>query len=233
MTTFVLVHGAWHGGWCYDEVAALIRAEGHPVFTPTLTGLAERSEELTPDVGLERHILDVVAVIDEYELRDIVLVGHSYGGLVVEGAADLRPEAIAKLAFIDGLVAEGETLSAAPRAQMLDAFAALIDPDRPWLVRPLPASYFGLTGEAADLVDARCTPHPLRALQDQVVLTGASATIRNRTYIVAQAPAGPAFQRTADRLASDGDWTVVGIAGGHDLMIDSAPALARTLMTLA
>ena len=91
MATYVLVHGAWHGGWCWRDVAGSLRAAGHQVLTPTLTGLGERASELRPDVGLRTHVDDVVELLRGGDLRDVVLVGHSYSGLVVGGAAAPHP----------------------------------------------------------------------------------------------------------------------------------------------
>ena len=98
MATFVLVHGAWHGGWCWDRVARPLRAAGHEVHAPTLTGLSERAHLLSPLVGLETHVEDVVRLIDVLGLTDVVLVGHSYAGQVVTAVADRRPQAVAQRA---------------------------------------------------------------------------------------------------------------------------------------
>src|SRR4051812_4113946 len=101
MATFVLVHGGGHGGWCYAKVAALLRAAGHEVRTPTLTGLGERAHLLGPGVGLETHITDVVNVLHFDDLYDVVLVGHSYGGMVITGAADRAADRVGRLVYLD------------------------------------------------------------------------------------------------------------------------------------
>jgi pimeloyl-ACP methyl ester carboxylesterase len=101
MTTFVLVHGAGHGGWCWGRVAPLLRAAGHEVVTPTLTGLGERVHLLDGRVDLELHVTDIVNVLRYEDLHDVVLVGHSYGGTVITGAADRAPERVAKLVYLD------------------------------------------------------------------------------------------------------------------------------------
>jgi pimeloyl-ACP methyl ester carboxylesterase len=97
MATFVLVHGAWFGGWCWQKVLPFLEAAGHEVYAPTLTGLAERASELSPDVGLDTHIQDIVGELLEKNLHDIVLVGHSYGAIVITGVVDAVPERIAHL----------------------------------------------------------------------------------------------------------------------------------------
>jgi pimeloyl-ACP methyl ester carboxylesterase len=102
--TIVLVHGAWHGGWCYGRVADLLRAAGHRVYTPTLTGLGERSHLLTPSVDLSTHIADIINMIRWEDIRQIVLVGHSYGGMVVTGAADAMTDRVSALVYLDAFL---------------------------------------------------------------------------------------------------------------------------------
>ena len=111
--TFVLVHGANHGGWCYSRVAALLRAQGHRVFTPTLSGLAERSRENASSIKLTTHIDNILDLFKWEELDDVVLCGHSYGGMVVGGVADKIPEKIRNLVFLDAVIPEnGQCLTA-------------------------------------------------------------------------------------------------------------------------
>src|SRR3712207_5745958 len=111
MTTYVLVHGAWHGGWCWKKVVPLLRTAGHEVYTPTLTGLGERAHLLSPTITLDTHILDVVNVLEYEELLDVVLVGHSYAGAVISGVADRAPTQVAQLVYLDAFVPrDGEAL---------------------------------------------------------------------------------------------------------------------------
>src|SRR5262249_14497470 len=106
MITYVLVHGAWHGGWCWKKVTPLLRASGYAVFTPTLTGLGERSHLLSPEVSLHTHIQDVVAVVEYEDLREVMLVGHSYGGMVITGVAERVPARLSQLVYLDAFVPE-------------------------------------------------------------------------------------------------------------------------------
>src|SRR5215831_5722049 len=109
MATFVLVHGAWHGGWCWKKVTPLLRAAGHEVYTPTLTGLGERVHLASPKVDLTTHIQDVVNVLDYEDLHEVVLVGHSYGGVVIAGVADRVPSRVGHLVYLDaGVPHNGE-----------------------------------------------------------------------------------------------------------------------------
>jgi pimeloyl-ACP methyl ester carboxylesterase len=122
--TYILVHGAWGGGWAFRTVDSMLTAAGHHVYRPTLTGLGERVHLATPDVGLSTHVTDIVNVLLFEKLRDVVLVGHSYGGMVITGVADRVPERIRHLVFIDALVPEdGESLVAASRGTALEGFA--------------------------------------------------------------------------------------------------------------
>lgn len=112
MATFVLVHGATAGGWVWRPVPSLLRAEGHEVYTPTLTGLGERAHLLSPEVDLGTHIQDVVNVLEFERLSQVILVGHSYGGVVVTAVAERIPERLAQLVYIDALVpADGESVA--------------------------------------------------------------------------------------------------------------------------
>ena len=112
MATFVLVHGAWHGGWCWQKVIPFLEEASHEVYAPTLTGLAERASELSPDVGLDTHIQDIVGLLQEKNLHGVILVGHSYGGMVITGVVDEVPERIAHLVYLDTFVPrDGESMA--------------------------------------------------------------------------------------------------------------------------
>src|SRR6202140_2855673 len=112
MATFVLVHGAWFGGWCWQKVIPLLEAAGHEVYAPTHTGLVERAAELSPEVGLDTHIQDIVGLLEEKNLHAVILVGHSYGGMVITGVVDEVPERIAHLVYLDTFVPrDGESMA--------------------------------------------------------------------------------------------------------------------------
>src|SRR6202040_1266512 len=138
--TFVLVHGAWHGSWCWKRVRKALQARGHDVFTPTLTGVGERSHLLSPDVNLDTHITDVVNLIRWEELSDVVLCGHSYGGCVVTGVADRLPDRIGAMVYLDAFTPEdGESLldilPGPKRIQLLEATAR---EGEGWMMPPIP-----------------------------------------------------------------------------------------------
>src|ERR1700704_1085203 len=126
MSTYVLVHGAWHGSWCWKRVRKALQAQGHEVFTPTLTGVGERSHLLSLQINLETHVNDVVSLIQWEELSDVVLCGHSYGGCVISGVADKMPSRLRALVYLDAFVLENgeslhDTLPPGQRDQQLEA----------------------------------------------------------------------------------------------------------------
>lgn len=151
-TTFVLVHGAWHGGWCWTKLAPLLRAAGHQVFSPTLTGLGERAHQLGPDVDLAAHVQDIVDVLEYEDLNDVVLVGHSYGGMVIAGAAASAASRVGQLVYLDAFLPDdGKSVQ--------DYCHLAPTRDDGWRV-PSPATpqQFGITNEA----DAAWVAHRLR-----------------------------------------------------------------------
>src|SRR2546421_8767740 len=140
MSTFVLVHGAWHGSWCWKRVRKALQAQGHDVFTPTLTGVGERSHLLARNINLDTHIDDVVNLIRWEELTDVVLCGHSYGGAVISGAASRVGDRISALVYLDAFVLEdGESLhDALPPEQRNMQLAVAQTHGDGWKVPPIP-----------------------------------------------------------------------------------------------
>ena len=167
MTVFVLVHGGWHGGWCWRRVAPLL--SGHDVFCPTLTGLGDRAHLARPDTGLADHVADVVAVLELDDLRDVVLVGHSSGGAVITGVAQRRPDRLRELVYLDAFVpAPGQSVFDLLPAARREHFLGLVDASGRIVLDPDPAmDGWGLT-VAADRawVRPRLRPFPVGALRD-------------------------------------------------------------------
>src|SRR5271169_3471156 len=160
MTTFVLVHGAWHGAWCWRRVARLLAARNHDVFMPTLTGLAERSHLLRPDTALDTHILDIVNVMKWQELTDVVLVGHSYGGMVISGVAAKLEKAIASFVMLDAFFPEnGHSVLDVASPAVVGAIVAAEGAGTTTLP-PRPAAAFNVNEKDRAWVDTQCTPLP-------------------------------------------------------------------------
>ncbi len=218
--TFVLVHGAWHGGWCWRRVADRLTAAGHRVFTPTLTGLGERSHLLGPSVNLSTHVTDIVNVLRWEELGEVVLCGHSYGGMVVTGVADLVPERIATLVYLDAFVPENGQ-------SMQDLRPREIGPGL--TMPPIPAETFRVNAADRAWVDRECTPQPVQCITEKLALSGAYRAVQRRVYIRAADYPSPAFEPTYERLRSDPGWTVHRLPCGHDVMVDMPDALAELL----
>lgn len=222
--TYVLVHGAWHGGWCWQPVARVLREAGHDVFTPTLTGLGERGHLLTSAVGLQTHVDDILGVLRYEDLRDVVLVGHSYAGLVVREVADRVPERVGRIVMIDAWAGrDGESLEdLAPEffLQWLDSMTA------EGVIPPHQAAMVGVTEpEQVAWLEPRLTPHPRRTFSDPTKLSGAVDAIPCRAVLCT--PDGP---MPFPQLAKDFGWQSTELPVGHDAMVTAPAALANILL---
>jgi pimeloyl-ACP methyl ester carboxylesterase len=231
--TFVLVHGAWHGGWCWRRVAYLLEARGHRVFTPTLTGLGERSHLMSADINLDTHITDVVNVLKWEDLRDVVLVAHSYGGWPVSGAIEQTIDRIASVVYLDAFVPEDgqkslDTASEFSRKAFLDAIA------KGEISRAGPsAATFHVNEKDRAWVDAKITPQPIGVSLQPIKLTGAREQIKKKTYIRAPVYPQPFFDSYYQAKKTDPAWQTFEVPCGHDVMIDMPEWLAETLLDVA
>jgi pimeloyl-ACP methyl ester carboxylesterase len=230
--TFVLVHGAWHGGWCWRRVADRLRRLGHRVYCPTLTGLGERSHLLDNSVDLETHIADVANLIAWEDLCGITLVGHSYGGFVISGVVErLRPGTVSSMVFIDAFVPRNgenfiESITVPAFREFLTGFI-----NRGALgAMPPPAESFGVKQNDRAWVDARCTPHPLASLTQRIRLTDARERIRRKVYLRAVGFRSRMFDDIRGRLQHEPGWLLHEIDVGHDVMIDAPDALTALLL---
>lgn len=162
MTSFVLLHGAWHGGWCWARVAPLLRARGHHVLTPTQTGLGERAHLLHAGITVDTFVQDLVGVLRAEELEHAVLVGHSMGGVAITGAADQVPERVRSLIYLDSRILEnGESVQDQSTPELAAARSKAAAGSGGVSLPPPPASAFGIPdGPDADWVTRRMTPHP-------------------------------------------------------------------------
>jgi len=169
MTQFVLVHGGRHGGWCWRPVARRLRAAGHEVFTPTLTGLGDRAHLLTREVGLATHVEDIVAAFEYEDIADAVLVGHSYGGVPITGALERIADRVRVQVLLDALVPwTGESVFDINGPERAKAMVALADEGgEGWYIPPADASRYGVVDPvAAAWVNSRMTAQPLKTYQD-------------------------------------------------------------------
>jgi pimeloyl-ACP methyl ester carboxylesterase len=225
MASFVLVHGAWRGSWCWKRVRRTLQQQGHEVFTPTLTGLADRSHLLSSKVDLETHTLDVLNLIKWEELDDIVLCGHSYGGMVIAGVADRVPERIRSLVFLDAFIpADGECLADfAPVSG-----GGLVDG---WKSVPISGAAFGVNPADRSWVDRQCTVQSVACFQQPVRLGGGHARIKRISYVYASGWAGgeSPFRRFRDMAQAKG-WRIREMDCGHDVMLDRSDELVTLLL---
>jgi pimeloyl-ACP methyl ester carboxylesterase len=230
---FVLVHGAWHGGWCWRRVADRLRDEGHAVFTPTLTGLGERSHLMRAGIGLATHVTDVVHTIKWEGLRDIVLCGHSYGGFVISGVAEQMADAIRAIVFLDAFVPRnGEALENLTVAAVRDAIRAAAE--RGDLgIPPRSAEAFGVNPADRTWVDRLCVPQPIATFTDKIALTGAAERVARKAYIRAKSYPSPGFDRALAAVRSDPSWQSYELACGHDAMVDAPDRLCEILLEQA
>jgi len=232
VATFVLVHGAWHGAWCWRRVARLLTRDGHDVLTPTLTGLGERSHLLAPGIDLDTHILDVANEIKWQELKDVVLVGHSYGGMVISGVAERAGKAIAAFVMLDAFFSEnGEALidlTAGPVHEALLAAAKSGATSLP----PRSAAAFKVNDNDRAWVDAQCTPQPIGCMLQKLTLTGARERIAHHAYIRATAYPSEPFDRGLAKARAQG-WRTYEVPCGHDVMVDQPERLAAILSEVA
>ncbi len=229
MTTFVLVHGGWHGGWCWNCVSKLLSAKQHTVVAPTLTGLGERSHLLHPDIDLDTHVLDVVNVMKWQELHDVVLVGHSYGGMVISGVTERMERSIASFVLLEFLlpVSGQSVVDMIPAPEIRDPWLKAAR-DGATTLPPPPAASFNVNEDDRAWVDAQCTPLPIKCFLQKIVLTGARDRIAQKAFIRAtnfySPPSDAAFAE-----ARDNGWKTVEIVAGHDVMIDAPAQLADVL----
>lgn len=233
MATYVLVHGAWHGSWCWKRVRKQLQAAGHDVFTPTLTGVGERAHLNTREINLDTHIADVVNMIRWEELSEVILCGHSYGGCVISGAADQIPERIGALVYLDAFVLEdGESvfdILGDAGTRMREQARATGDG---WKVALIPAEVFGVNAADRASVNAQCTPQAIACFEQKIRLTGGLNRIRNVTHILATGfREGSPFPVSHERARQRG-WRTETVACGHDVMLDLPEELARTLLRL-
>ncbi len=245
MANFVLVHGAWHGAWCWSRVLPLLRMGEHTAHAVTLTGVGERAHLLSREISLQTHITDVVNLIEAEELKDVVLVGHSYAGMVVTGAADRLLTAahqLRHLVYLDASVPKpGEawgdkhpeaTRIARAAAAALQPLNALTPPD---------ASVFGLEGSDAAWVNRRQTPHPFGPYTDPLHFDMVRLGAVPRTFIDCVNPPLATINASRERARSaatwDGYWLpnsgLVVMNTGHDPMVSAPAELAQILLRCA
>lgn len=231
--TFVLVHGAWHGGWCWRRLADRLRARGHFVFTPTLTGLGERAHLLHRDIDLSLHVADVLGVIKCEKLDDIVLVGHSYGGFVISGLAEAVPDKIRSIVFLDAFIPDnGEALLDVVQPAVQEVIKDVLARGET-TVPVRDAAAFKVNEKDRAWVDSLATPQPIGTMTEKIKLTGARERVAGKTYIRAVGYPNVSFDKAYARVKADRSWRTYEAPCGHDVMIDEPDWLTEILLEVA
>lgn len=230
--TFVLVHGAWHGGWCWTRVAERLRARGHRVFTPTLTGLADRLHLMSAQINLDTHIDDVVNLFRWYDIDRAVLVGHSYGGWPISGAVEKVLPQVASIIYLDAFMPEngqrGIDLNSERSRRDLQSAIAKGEVSRPFP----PASSFKIK-DPRDVawVQSKLTEQPVGVSLQPIVMTGARDKVPKKTYVRAADFPMPDFDRWLQAAQHRPDWKTYRVPDtGHDVMIDRPDRLVEILL---
>jgi pimeloyl-ACP methyl ester carboxylesterase len=221
MAIYVLVPGACHGAWWYEPLAAELRQEGHAAYPVTLTGLGDPQELLAKPINLDTHVEDVVRLLNEADLHDVVLCGHSYGGMVISGVADRVPERIASLVYVDAFVPEdGASVMSLTSGFWHDWYIGGAKADG-IAVAPLP------------ILDPRATPHPLACLVQAIRLTGALDRVPRREYVYLANFENSPFTPVYQRLREDPAWHVRSLPAGHNILRDAPDEFREILLGAA
>ena len=239
--TYVLVHPAWHGGWCWKKVSPLLRARGHDVYTPTLTGLGERSHLAHPEIGLETHIQDVVNVLKYEDLGQAILVGHSSSGAVITGVADRVPEQLAHLVYLDAFVpADGQAMMDIIPPERRQGMEQRVQAEgKGWLLPSLaPAPWDQFLREAWDITDeadrgwmlTRLGPTPFKVFKDPVRRSNPAAEKLPRTFIRCLQWPNPMFDRYADTARRTTGWRYRELQTSHEPFVTHPQELANLLL---
>jgi pimeloyl-ACP methyl ester carboxylesterase len=232
--TYVLLHGAWHGAWCWKKVLPELLERGHRVLTPTQTGLGERSHLLSKDVNLTTFVHDLVNVLVWEDLSNVILVGHSFGGCAITAAADQMPERIAHLVYLDALILQdGESPFSTVPPEVAQSRRDLAQKTSAGLTIPVPsADKFGVTDpDDATWLMSRCTPHPIATYEEPLKLRHEPGNGLPTTYI-AVTPYYMPTTASREYARARSDWSYVEIEAGHDAMVTSPKALAKILLNL-
>jgi pimeloyl-ACP methyl ester carboxylesterase len=220
--TFVLVHGAFHGAWCWKDVAARLRARGHVVYTPTFTGLGERSHLIGFGPKVATWIEDVAQLVAFEDLSDVVLVGHSFGGSVVSGMADRMPERLRHLVYLDAMVLQSgqSALDTAGPAHIGRYRDRAFEKDGVQVVPPSAPEYYGVTDrELGRWLSTKLTPHPLNAFYEPLALHHPVGNGLPATYVACTQPYLASTATSRDYAKARADWTYVELATGHNAMM--------------
>lgn len=238
LRTFVLVHGAWHGGWCWRRVADILTARGHRVFAPSLTGLGDRAHLFSKNISLQTHVEDILSLVETEELNDFVLVGHSYGGFVISGVADTLRERVSHYVYLDASVppdmSPGASFSWAgcnpPEAR--EARLKSVQEQGKGVALPAPPpSAFAVT-QPTDVawMQRHLEPMPLQTYIGTFTFSSSGSNGLKRTYIASVKPLYTLLVSVHNRIRGDNTWSFKTLEAGHNSMVTAPNELASVLM---
>lgn len=232
MSDYVLVHGAWHGGWCWSKVKSHLEASGHRVFTPTMTGLGMNAHLMSRGITMDRVVGDIARLLIDEDLKDSILVGHSFAGPVITGAADREPERVRCLIYLDAAILEdGETMFDLLPAETVKTRLEQAESASGGVSFPVPhPAAFGISdADQEDYLQRHLTPHPVSTYQTPLSLKHRPGTVAPCCYIVCTDPIYPALAAARERVRTYG-WPMHELATGHDAMISAPIRTAEMLM---
>jgi pimeloyl-ACP methyl ester carboxylesterase len=235
MANFVLVHGAWHGAWCWQRVMPLLAGAGHRVHAVTLTGVGERAHLLSPAIGLETHIADVAGLIEAEELQEVVLAVHSYSGMIGTALADRMASRLKHLVYVDAVVPlPGESSASRHAPETRDARVAACAASAHFSYPPPDASVYGLSGADHAWVQRRQTPQPGRCYIAPLEFDPVRVAAVPRTFVDCTSPALPTINASRERVRDPAfwgaPWRVVELGTGHDPMVSAPHEFAEVLL---
>jgi pimeloyl-ACP methyl ester carboxylesterase len=233
MAVYVLVHGAWHGGWCWRRVATLLRAAGHEAYTPTLTGLGERAHLRSCEIDLNTHVQDVIGLVEGEDLHNVILVGHSLGGVKILQVADRIPSRLRHLVNIDGMIpTNGRSIKdMIPGVWKASRERAEQSGDPDWV--PPPDDWgFGVAGADLDWLRSKLTADPIKSWETPFSLTNQAASQIPRTFI--HCTQGQSQEEIASEEASclEHGWAYRPLAAAHDAMVTDPAELTGMLVKM-
>jgi pimeloyl-ACP methyl ester carboxylesterase len=233
MATFVVAHGAWSAGWAWKKMRPRLRERGHELWTPTYTGLGERAHLASAAINLDTHIQDVCGLLVMEDLRDLILIGHSYGGMVATGVADREPGRIARLVYLDGFVPrDGQSAMDLHPPEMRERIRSAVLGGDGWRLPPNPLPPDTPEDDLAWMTPRRI-PQPAKTGEQPIRLTGAAERLP-RTYIYCLQPrSGDVFRQFAERARAEPGWQYLEIDASHNPHITAPDALAAMLHDIA
>jgi pimeloyl-ACP methyl ester carboxylesterase len=238
--TIVLVHGSCHGGWCWKKLVPFLKRDNNEIYTPTLTGLGERSHLLYQKINLSTHVKDVVQVFEFQDLDDVVLIGHSYGGMVIGGVADVIPHRIKSLIFLDAYIPQDgkSAFDLVPGLKDTYEQRSLKEKDKEWLVASYTPQEFGVT-DSNDIswMKSRLCPMPFHTHDEPSIIKNIKFKGIPKTFITFTDFGESMFKRyveekTVEEEALASDWNYHELKRGHDAIITAPDELSQLLMPL-